>query len=107
MCGRGVGHELIESYLFPIVSVEARDKGKKKNPPFEYVIGQNERRRQLTIGQKAVVGERLATLKRGGNHGNQYTKKSGKGSEDPLATSNQSSKQTGKQLGIGHSSIDA
>jgi hypothetical protein len=70
-------------------------------------IGQNERRRQLTVGQKAVVAERMATLKRGGDRGNQYTKESGKGPRGPLANSDQSIKKIGKKLGVGKRSANA
>ncbi len=64
-------------FPFPIVSLEARDKGKRMlllRWRLEAVIGQNERRRQLTPSQVAVVAERMATLRHGGHKGNRFTK---------------------------------
>ena len=69
--------------------------------PFEYVIGQNERRRQLAVGQKAVVAERMATLKHGGDRTSQESKRPG----GLLKSSDQTIRATGKRIGVGETSI--
>lgn len=49
------------------VGVEPRYASPDIADPYAYVVGANERRRNLTTGQRAVVAERMATLKRGTN----------------------------------------
>jgi hypothetical protein len=70
------------------------NKAQYVSPAIADVIGQNERRRQLTPGQKALVAEQMATLKQGEHKGNQYTRENGKTSAEVFPTSKQSSSKS-------------
>lgn len=72
--------------------------------PYEYVIGQNERRRQLTAGQRAVVGERMATLKQGSNRYAQKVEVSAETSRKQ--TVHATLKEVANQIKVGRSSIE-
>jgi hypothetical protein len=67
--------------------------------PFDYVIGQNERRRQLTQSQLAAVAEEMANLKHGWNR---YAEKV----ESPAGDSIKSRAYVAKKLGIGTTTVD-
>jgi hypothetical protein len=44
-----------------------------KGDPLDYVVSKNLRRRHLNEGQRAMVTSKIATMKHGGDRGNQHT----------------------------------
>jgi hypothetical protein len=50
-----------------------------KMSPIDFVVSVNDRRRHMTASQRSMAAAKLANMKHGGDHGNQYTKESGKG----------------------------
>lgn len=83
------------------VGLEPRYASPDIADPYAYVVGANERRRQLTTGQRAVVAERIATLKNGTN---QYDKKVDARIRVPTFAAKK--KEAAKLIGVGTTSLD-
>lgn len=77
--GRHRWNACMELKIKPTYQVHAGD-------PWDYVISANLHRRHLNDAQRAMVAARMIEARRGGNHGNQYTK-AAKGSSATLAGS--------------------
>ena len=83
--------------------IELRTEIYQGDDPVGFVISANLHRRHLPKVELAFIGETLATLKRGGDRGNQYTGGKALSSALPLSKTRE---QVAKELGIDPRRID-
>ena len=88
-----------------MVSIEPVFKEYDGSDPLAFVISHNLHRRHLTESQRAMIASSVATIRHGGERGNQYT--GGKSSIDGLAKlTNKDRTQAAKELNVSTASVD-